>query len=545
MTITGRALRWRVDWRIALAVALVHGLIRTSAAQSDGPVSLPGEGKFVAPPLARTASTVLLLWERFSPAGAVNYEILCDGAVIASTENLSYTASHLAANHPYRFAVRAIDATGRLLRQTAELVAATRPAGTIFNVRNYGAFGDGRHLDTAAIQQAIDRCTPGGTVLVPAGSYRVGHLDLKSDLTLDIVTGATLQFLDREEGHYVERPLHLPGPDGPLDVTYGALITGLRTNNVTVTGGGTIQANGDRWWPHFAHYWPKVFEVVDARNLFVQGITVVDPPSRNMRPLYVDDVIVANVTFVRRSPLPSKNGDDLDLDSCRNALVVGCSFGNQDDSISLKSGEVDGTQTRRQRPCENVVIRDCRFDGELGPGSHPLGLALGSEVCGGLRHVLVKDCDFVDVASLADIKANRDRRHGVVDDVLIENCRYRNTVFPDEPWNRAPISIDLFYYNRTENPDEARGSGQDAPSFGNIRFRNITIDNPRGYAVYITGLAERPIEHVTFTNVIAKSKLGLFARNIDGLMLDHVVISPQTGPAYEWGKNVTHLQVLP
>jgi polygalacturonase len=522
-------------------IGILKTILRVAFAWALVPLLARAEGSLAAPPLARTASTVLLLWERFGPTAPASYEILCDGAIVGATRGLCYTVDHLAAGRTYRFAVRALDAEPRLLAETEPVAAATKPAGPILNVRERGAAGDGRSEDTAAIQQAIDACPSGGTVLVPPGTYLVDHLELKSGLTLDLAAGATLRFLGRGAGHYAPHDVELSGPDGPVAVSCGALISGRHTDDVTVTGGGVIQANGETWWPHAADYRPKVLEVVGARNLFVQGITVEDPPAWDVHPLYVDHLAFSNVTFNRRALAKSTNADGLDLDSCRDALVVGCAFGNQDDSIAIKCGKLGADQAKRQRSCENVVIRDCRFDGHLGPRSHPLGIAIGSEICGGVSHVLVQDCRFTDVASLIDLKANRDRRHAVVDDVTVQDCAYANTVFPDEPWNRAPIAVDLFYFGRTEDPDQPAPGASDAPYFHNLHFRNITIDNPRGYAVYLSGLAERPIENVSFSNLTAKSQTGLFARNIDGLVLDQVSITPQAGPAFDWGKNVTHL----
>jgi exo-poly-alpha-galacturonosidase len=502
-------------------------------------------GRFVAPPLARTASTVLLLWGRFTAMPAASYEVLCDGAVLAATPALSYTATHLAAGRTYRFAIRALDAGQHPLGETGKLSAATKAAGVVLNVRERGAKGDGLAEDTAVIQQAIDACPAGGTVLVPAGLYSVDHLELKRDLTLDLAPGATLRFLGRGVGHYDAHDVVLPGPDGPVSVSVGALITGVHTDHVTITGGGTIQANGETWWQHASDYRPKVFEVVGARDLFVQGVAVEDPPSWDVHPLDDDGVVFANVTFNRRALAHSINADGLDLDSCRDVLVVGCSFGNQDDSIAIKCGKLTPTQARRQRPSADIVVRDCLFDGRLGPSSHPLGIAIGSEICGGVARVLVQDCAFRDVASIMNIKANRDRRYARVEDVLVQDCSYANTVFGDEPWNHGPITLDLFYYGRTEDPNAPHPPSPDTPFFHRLHFRNLTIDNPRGYAIYITGLTERPIEDVTFDHVTAHSKLGLFARNIAGLTLQAVDLTPQSGPAFVWGTNVTQLHVQP
>lgn len=532
------------------AIALLAGIL-AAPALATAPAPFPFTAGFNAPPLARTATTVLLLWDRFGGEATASYEIRRDGATVARTDKLSHLVTGLAPGRPHRFSVRALSAEGKALAESPALEAATKPAGPVLDVRTHGAAGDGRKHDTAAIQQAIDACPAGGTVLVPAGTYLVDHLELKADLTIELAQGATLRFLGRGAGHYPERKITLEGPDGPIDIAYGSLITGVRTDNVSIIGEGTIQANGESWWPqaiqmrHLPDDRPKVFEVIAARNLLIQGITIEDPPFWNTHPLYVDGVVVANVSFVRRAQEKSRNADGLDLDSCRDALVVGCLFANQDDSVALKCGKLEGAVTKRQRSVENVVIRDCLFDRTRGPMANPLGVAIGSETCGQVRHVLVKDCVFRGVASIINLKTNRDRRHALVEDVLVENCDYTNDHFADEPWNRAPIALDAFYFRRPEDPDVAApASASDAPFFRNIRFRNITIDNPLGYAVYITGLAERPLQNVTFTNVTAKSKRGFLARNIDGLTLDRVTITAAEGPAFDQGKNVTNLRVI-
>jgi len=528
------------------SIALLAGIL---AAPAHATAPFPFTAGFNAPPLARTATTVLLLWDRFGGEAAVNYEIRRDGATVARTDKLSHLITGLAPGRTHRFSVRALSAEGKALAESPVLEAATKPAGPVLDVRTRGAAGDGQKHDTEAIQRTINDCPPGGTVLVPSGTYLVDHLELKGEITLELARGATLRFLGRGAGHYPERKITLEGPDGPIDIAYGSLITGVRTDNVSIIGEGTIQANGESWWPqaiqmrHLPDDRPKVLEVIAARNLLIQGITIEDPPFWNTHPLYVDGVAVAHVSFVRRAPEKSRNADGLDLDSCRDALVVGCLFANQDDSVALKCGKLEGAVTKRQRSVENVVIRDCLFDRTRAPMANPLGIAIGSETCGQVRHVLVKNCVFRGVASIINIKTNRDRRHALVEDVQVENCSYANDHFADEPWNRAPIALDAFYFRRNEDPDVAAAQTPDAPFFRNIHFRNITIDNPLGFAVYVTGLAEHPLQNVTFTNVTAKSKLGFLARNIDGLTLDRVTITAAEGPTFVQGKNVTNLRV--
>jgi polygalacturonase len=502
--------------------------------------AIPGaKANLTAPTLTRTASTVVLLWDRFSDKDN-EYQILRDDTVIGRTKTLSFTVTQLEAGERGRFRVRAVNARGQPVSESEQIETQSLPLGPVLNVRDLGARGDGQTQDTAAIQASIQACPPGGTVVIPPGEYVVSQIRLKSDLTLDIKRGATLRFLGRGESEYPTESLEVSGPDGDVPLRCGALIMGVRTNNVTITGGGTILGNGATWWPHPTSYRPKAIQIVAARNVFIQGITVEDPPFWNTHLVYIDDLAVSNVTFLKRSTVKGSNGDGLDPDSCRNVLIVGCAFGNQDDSIAIKSGSAAKGTRKRQRSCENIVVRDCRFDGRLAPGSHPLGFAIGSGSSGGVRNVRVHDCEFVDVASLANLKSNHENYYGVYEDIRIENCTYTNTLFPDEPWNRAPISLDLFYYDRSGGPDAKRELTPATPIFRNIHFRNITIDNVLGRAIFITGFSERPIENVSFTDVTAKTKNGFYAANIDQLSLTRVTITAAEGDSFQWGKNVTN-----
>jgi polygalacturonase len=511
--------------------------VMSAAAQLAPPAGL------TAPALARTASTILLVWDKSPSPGVAAYEVFRDGVRVANTPRLHYIATNLAANTTYHFSVRAADGSGKLSAECNQVRAGTRPGGPVCNVREYGAKGDGTNRDGPAIQKAIDACVAGGIVLVPPGDYLVEHLELKSDLTVQLSAGATLRFLGRDEGNYPTTTVHLPGPDGELTVSNRALIAGVGVANVAIIGEGTIFANGATWWPNPKLLRPCVLGLVLASNVLVQGITLADPPRWNAHALYVDDAVFAEVKFVKRSTAPGTNGDGLDPDSSRKVLVVGCTFANQDDSIAIKSGRVSPEQPKRQRSCEDIVVRDCLIDGSLAPGAHPLGFAVGSETCGGVRRVLVKDCVFKNAASLMNIKGNRERLQAVVEDIRVENCAYTNRVFRDEPWNRAPITVDLFYYDRPEDPNAAAPLTPATPLYRNIRFQDLIIENSAGRAVYLCGLKECPVTGLSFSNITASAKSGLFGRNLDGVALERVIVNAQTGAPFEW-ENVKGVKTL-
>jgi exo-poly-alpha-galacturonosidase len=520
----------------ALLLAPLAALHAADVPKPSAPTNL------VAPPLARTTSTAVLMWDRPAGDGIASYQILCDGTQTGETNRLSYTATNLAAGGSYRFTVRSRRADGAASAESDAVVVETKPTGQVFNVREFGARGDGIAKDTAAIQQAIGACTPGGTVLIPAGVYSVDHLELKSDLTFHLATGAILQFLGRGIGEYPTATVTLPGPDGDVDVTDFALITALHARCLAITGGGIIRGNGETWWPHKESPRPRLLKFTDCSDVFVQGITLDDPPAWNTHAVYVDRAVFSEVKFRKMSTAAGTNGDGLNPDSCRDILIVGCTFANQDDSIAIKAMGVSRDRLRRQRSCERIVVRDCTFDGTLAPGAHPLGFAVGSEVGGGVRHVLLKDCQFRNAASLANIKANRSRAGAVVEDIHIENCVFTNTLHRDRHYNRAPISIDLFYYGDGA-PDAAAPLTPATPVFRDIHFKNITIENPKGRFAYLCGLVERPVHKIALENVNGTAKQGFHGQNLDGIELRDVAVEVEEGPSFEW-VNVRNRTVL-
>jgi polygalacturonase len=115
----------------------------------------------------------------------------------------------------------------------------------VYNIRDFGAKGDGKSLDTAALQSAIDTCTRdgGGTVLVPAGTFQIGTTELKSNVTLHIAAGATLLgSADGTQYHAVDAiPLH--GDTTLVDGNW-ALLFAVKAKNVTIEGPGTIDGQG-------------------------------------------------------------------------------------------------------------------------------------------------------------------------------------------------------------------------------------------------------------------------------------------------------------
>lgn len=507
---------------------------------------LPGSDiKMQAPLLGITASSVLLIWDdSFTPdrpsidpaASSGEYWIYQDNVKIGSTRNRTFTARGLSPAKSYLFSVRSTEDGKNPPAGENSIRVTTKKIGSIFNVKNFGAKGDGSASDGKAIQKAIDHCSKNGIVRIPAGKYSVGHLALKSDMTLMLEKNAILSFAGYREGmRYPATKAILPGPDGDIRYEAPSLITGLNVHHVTITGEGTIDAGGASWWPHYKEVTrPFTMEFILSSNILVQGITIQDPPFWNNHLLYVDDAIYSDVKFLKVSKAPGVNGDGLDPDASRNILIVGCLFGNQDDCIAIKSGRYDADGNKRRRSSEYITIRDCRFDGKAAPGAGPLGIGIGSESCGGIKHVVIQNCLFTEVASLVNIKANRQRTFACVDDIRIKHNFYSNHTAVDRWWNRAPISVDLFYGAAEDSNSSApQPPSPQTPIFRNIHFNDITIYNPVGRGIYISGLAESPVHAISFNAVYVRSRDGLTMQNVDSLSIKGITAisykHPSTG----------------
>jgi polygalacturonase len=508
------------------AAAEGGGLFGHLFARSGGP---RGIGKVEAPVLGTTASSVLLIWEdnftsdRPSSDPATRSREYCiyqDNVKIGAARIRTFTVRGLSPAKSYRFSVRLAEGGGDPPAEEKAITVTTRTIGRIVNVRDFGAKGDGSSGDGRAIQKAIDSCPDNAIVRIPAGKYAVEHVELKSNMTLELEKGAVLSFSGYREGmRYPATKALLPGPDGEISYEAPSLITGLNVHNVVIMGEGTIDAGGAGWWPHYKEVTrPFTIEFILSSKILVQDLTIQDPPFWNNHLLYVDDAIYSGVKFLKVSKAAGVNGDGLDPDASRKILIVGCLFANQDDCIAIKSGRYDTDGNKRRRSSEYITIRDCLFDGKAAPGAGPLGIGIGSESCGGIRHVLIQNCVFREVASLVNIKANRQRVFGCVEDIRIEHDFYTNHTAVDRWWNRAPVSVDLFYGAAAgSNPSAPEPFSSRTPVFRNIHFNDITIDNPAGRGIYISGLAESPVHDLLFDEVYVRSRDGITVENVDPL----------------------------
>ena len=440
-------------------------------------------------PQTLRSDAVTLLWDK--PGGAragLVYEVLCDGVPAGRTTKTHFEVTGLAPERDYGLAVRVAAADGPVLL-SEPLVVRTPAAEAVVSVRDHGAVGDGRTLDTRAIQAAIDACPPRGIVRIPAGVFLSGALFLKSDLTLEIAKGGVLKgsanpadyapfILNRFEGWEMETYASLLNA-GRLDRSGPANV-----RNLSIRGEGTISGGGKALYDAVCAGFPgvkgirsrgRLILLMNAENVEVAGLTLEESPCWTLHYLYSENVSIHGL--ILRSEV--HNGDGIDPDSSKNSYIFGCSFDTGDDCIAIKSGKnPEGNVINR--PTEKVRISDCVF-------TRGHGISIGSEMSGGVRDVLVEDCVAGALLHGLQIKGTKDRG-GFVEDVTVRNCDLQ----------QITVYTELNYNN----------DGQAAPTqpvFRNFRFHDIDLSKagPQEPVIVVRGFpaAGHRTKNVRFDNI--------------------------------------------
>ncbi len=424
------------------------------------------------------------------------------------------------------------------------------------NVHEFGAYGDGVHDDTNAIQCAIMSCPPYSRVLVPAGEYKISSIFLKSNLTLELAKDAILSaYTEREkfpilpgviESYDEKEEYNLGSWEGnPLD-TFSAIVCGINVENVVITGQGTIEGNTsfENWWKDCKirniAWRPRLFFINHCSNVTMHGITVQNSPSWTIHPYFSDHLKFIDVTI--KNPANSHNTDGLDPESCTDVLVLGTYISVGDDCIAIKSGKIYMAE-RYQVPTSNMTVRQCCMRDGHG------AVTVGSEIAAGVKDVHIKDCLFMNTDRGLRVKTRRGRgKLSVLDDISFEDIDMDNVM--------TPFVVNSFYFcdpdGKTEYVSTKKALPVDdrTPSIKSLTFKNIKATNCHVAGTYICGLPESKIEQLTFENIDfsyaddAKSgvaammlgceegcKQGMVVSNINKLILKNVHVVGCEGEA--------------
>ena len=487
-----------------------------------------------APLEACTQTSILLLWNKPETAAPVqSYRIDMDGCHLDNCQATDYTVSNLKPSEKHIFRVTALLADGSEGDVTGDLVVSTLAASPIVNAVDFGAIGDSLTLNTRALQGAIDACPPGGTVYVPAGTYRTGALFLHSDMTLHLEEGATL-LASEDAADFPVIPGQFEGKKMPM---YASLINvtpaqngyvagDARLHDVRITGRGTLKASGKALFPQELRDKSiargRAVFIANTDGVYIQGVTIRESPAWCLHLLYCTHVTINGISLHTKyaedgSVIGIYNGDGIDPESCTDVNIVGCAINSQDDCIALKSGR-DAEGRAVGKPTERVRITNCRF-------FNGFGVALGSEMSGGIRDVLVQDCTFADSFSVGSVKAPRGRG-SVIENVLYDHCSLvnRNDEHQDCKWFRGGINVDMFYSVEDIDYHTPHPADEGTPTFRSITFQNIDLETVGGNAIYVSGLPESPVEGLTLRNIRARGRAGMQVHHVKNLQIEDVAV---------------------
>lgn len=421
------------------------------------------------------------------------------------------------------------------LLATALLLAGGLRADTpraLFNVRDYGATGDGHTLDMAALNRAVGACAQagGGTVYLPPGRYLTGTVELKSHVTLELDAGATLLGSENPDDYPATKSVW--GDDHPM---MAPLIYAVDAENIAITGRGTIDGQGAIWWRRLeltepkkyppgpqtdaeraeagkmARGRPHLIRPVRCKDVVIEHVNLRNSAEWNVHPMLCDRVRIDGIAIA--APASAHNTDGINPESCRDVQILNCRIDTGDDCVTLKSG-IDELGRRMGRPDENITITNCVM--HRGHG----GVTIGSEMSGGVRNVVVANCVFAGTDIGIRIKSQRGRG-GVVEGLAVSNI-----VMSDVP---TPFAITTFYTGR-DGPGEVHPVDEGTPRYRNLLFSNITARGAK-IAGAITGLRELPIEDLTFSNVHLEAQTGFTIANATGVTFLDCTIDTAKGPA--------------
>lgn len=378
-----------------------------------------------------------------------------------------------------------------------------------FDITPFGALGNNKADCTEAFQKAIAEChrACGGRVVVPRGEFLTGAIHLKSNVNLHLDPGATIRF-SRDPRQY---PLVFTRWEGVELMNYSPFIYAFEQENIAITGQGTIDGNADcaHWWPwkgrrecgwkagdpnqtpdrnhlfdlaergasvkdrvfgagHFLR--PNFIEPYRCKNVFIEGVTLLNSPMWQVHPVLCTNVTVQGLTISSFGP----NTDGCDPECCADVLIKDCFFNTGDDCIAIKSGRnADGRRVRV--PSQNLIIQGCRMKDGHG------GVTVGSEISGGVRNVFAEDCrmDSPNLDMAVRLKNNA-MRGGLLENIYVRNVNVGQVA-------TAGVSID-FYYEEGEH-------GKFTPVVRHVEIRNLKVQKAE-YALYLRGFRNAPIRDI-------------------------------------------------
>lgn len=425
--------------------------------------------------------------------------LLCLSANIAKAENAKYEQNDN-------------DTRRTMLRDSilGLISGAERPEYKV-SITKFGAKGNGTADCFKAFQKAMKHAAKrgGAHIVVPAGTYFIkGPVTLVSNVCLELEEGATLKFDPTPELY----PIVNSSWEGTYLYNYSPMIYGYGLENVSIIGKGCIDGNAMSTFATWKEkqgpgkdrsrkmnheqtpldqrrfgegYWlrPQLMQLYNCKNITLEGVKITNAPFWCIHLLKSENIICRALRYDAKLV----NNDGIDPECSKNILIEDIHFNNGDDNVAIKSGRDDDGRNGKT-PSENIIIRNCHFK-----GLH--AVVIGSEMSGGVRNVIVENCDYAGYCKRGIyIKTNPDRG-GFVENLYVYNCEFDEVE-------------DLFYATSMY-----AGEGMDNIHFSTVRnifVNGIKCKKVLAAALVLQGTDKKPIQNVEFRNItVDEAKIGI------------------------------------
>ena len=390
-----------------------------------------------------------------------------------------------------------------------------------FVVTDYGAVGDGVTDCNPAFKKAIAACTKagGGRVVVPKGIFLTnGPIHLDNNVNFHVTKDANILFGTNFDDYLPHVRVRWEGTEC---YSYSPLVYAYQKTNIALTGKGSLNGQAENSWGLWPlklkprtttneelremnhkdvpaedikiYAKPTFFEPFECTNVLIEDVTILDYPFWCVHPVFCTNVTIRRLIVDSHN----SNNDGIDPDSCTDVLMEDCWLDQSDDCLAIKAGR-DNSAWRKGRACENIVIRN--MPSNFG------GIAIGSEIAGGVRNVFFYDSKY-ESGNVLYCKSNLDRG-GFIKDIYIKNLDigkarilrlrnnyhgYRGGNFPTEIRN---INIENIHIK--EGDDETISlQGVETALVYDVFIKNVTVDTlEKGPIMHL-----RNAENVVLTNV--------------------------------------------
>ena len=385
----------------------------------------------------------------------------------------------------------------------------------VLDVRKLGAVGDGRTKDTEVFQRALDRCfaAGGGEVVVPAGEYLIGAIQLRSRTTLRLSEGSVL----RGSPDLADYPLERIRWEGQWEIGHRALINATDADQIGIVGPGLI-AGAETLGRQRNPRAPALIEPIHCDNVYLDGFSTTYANMWCVHPTRCRNVTARNL----RLRSGGGNGDGLDVDSCKTVKIEHCDIMTGDDPIALKSGRgLEGFLAAE--PTEDVLISHCTLG-----DSNWACIGIGSEMSGGIRNVRIEHCTFVHAKTSGIYIKGRPGRGGAIENIVVDDLNILSA-------EGAVLRINLLDSGKV-GPDPV--PGDEGIAVGrNFRFSNVRFVGC-GRVLETTIPVAKPVEGLVLENWTGQAKNGLQLGNINGVELREIHVKVAEGPVLKT-ENVT------